>query len=340
MCVKQNRTSACALACLMSLAGLNFAQASTPSPRSFSPAAAPTPSSADVDTDNPYGVIIDRNVFRLVAPPPPAPVEQKPVDLPKVNFNGTFKIGGNVRVLFCIPAKDAKSHPEYLQLAPGEKQDGLELVKLYPDEKQVDVLVSGTAETLSVNSNTASASPRSVAQMPIAQPGPQPAPNAGGPIVAGGSGSSAIVAGGNSGSSRYGGGVTVAGGGGSGVTSIGGNNSSSGGVSISGGGNYNGGNYNNGAAEGGYNGGGVGGSSQYANTLYSGVNGGRSAANPGPALSPDEQALAIAAQYTLGASGHGPAMPPPPPAVADAMGLPSTPSTPSNPQLPLLPGQK
>ena len=106
------------------------------------------------DNSNPYAIIIDRNIFRLNPPPPPKDTEKKPVDLPKVYLNGIIKIGDDVRVLFSIPPKDAKSQTTYFKLAPGEKDDVLELVRIHPDQQEVDVLVSGTAMTLSMLSNS------------------------------------------------------------------------------------------------------------------------------------------------------------------------------------------
>ena len=197
------------------------------------------------DNSNPYAIIIDRNVFRLNPPPPPPSAEKKPVDLPKVYLNGIVRVGDDVRVLFSIPPKDAKSQTTYFKLAPGEKDDVLELVGIHPDQQEVDVLVSGTAMTLSVFSNSlASAGGKAAgggtAPAPAVLRGGPPAPAPAAAAAAPGD-SSAIVVGGGRSSSPYGG-VTVGGGGGGGVTTIGGGNSISfgggggGGVSVSGGG--------------------------------------------------------------------------------------------------------
>lgn len=200
------------------------------------------------DSSNPYAIIVDRNIFRLNPPPPPVAVDQKPVEMPKVYLSGIIKIGDDIRVLFSMPAKDAKGQTSYFKLAPGEmasgeRDDKLELVRIHPDQQEVDVVVNGTAMTLSVLSNSlASASaPTGKAGGGAAPPqGVRPGPAAAQPPVATAAapaGSSAIIVGGNRESTSYGGGVSVGGGGG-GVTTVGGNGSSSryGAVSVGGGG--------------------------------------------------------------------------------------------------------
>ena len=111
------------------------------------------------DNPNPYAIITDRNIFHLNPLPPPPVVEEKPVDVPKVYLNGIIKVGDNIRVLFSIPQKDAKSQTSYFKLAPGERATGesdnvLELLRIHPDQQDVDVVVNGTVETLSVLSNS------------------------------------------------------------------------------------------------------------------------------------------------------------------------------------------
>jgi len=209
-------------------------------------AATATPSSTSDgtgDNSNPYAIIIDRNVFRLNPPPPPASADKKPAELPKVYLNGIVRVGDDVRVLFSIPPKDAKGQTSYFKLAPGERDDVLELVRIHPDQQEVDVLVSGTAMTLSLLSNSL-ASAGGKAGGGATAPGPAAVlhggPRAPAAAAAPSGGSSAIIAGGGRDSSPYGG-VTVAGGGGGGVTTIGGGNSTSfgggsGGVSVGGGG--------------------------------------------------------------------------------------------------------
>jgi hypothetical protein len=308
-------TSACAIAGVMALA--------TPL-RAFTGAAATaTPSSTSDgigDNSNPYAIIIDRNVFRLNPPPPPPSAEKKPVDLPKVYLNGIIKIGDDVRVLFSIPPKDAKSQTAYFKLAPGEKDDVLELVRIHPNQQEVDVLVNGTAMTLSVLSNSLASAESKAAGGATA---PEPAAVRRGrraeaaAAEAASGGSSAIIAGGGRNSSPYGG-VSVGGGGG-GVTTIGGGNSTSfgggsSGVSVSGGGgnNFGGGASGNTAG------------SQIANLLSSPQGSTQIANIPTQTpVDPEQQALNMAAYKVL----HDDAPPLPPAIQAQIDGVPYNPPT-------------
>lgn len=291
---------ACLLGGMMALAGSLHAITSGPpsiSPASTNATPSSSPAASTADNSNPYAVITDRNVFRLNPVPVKKP-EEKKVELPKVNLNGIIRIGDDVRVLFSIPTKDPKTPVAYFKLAPGEKDDVLELVSIHPDEQGVDVLVSGIPETLTIASNSLApdAAPAPANHGPP-HPGPSPAPAA---VAA--SGSSSVVIAGGGGSSREGtGGVTVAGGGG-GVTVIGGgstgNNDQFGGVTVAGGG-----------------GGGVGG------IQYAGNTSPVTSQTPTPSLS-QEQAAANLAQQTANMIIHnaltGGAGPPPPPPVVQA----------------------
>ena len=296
------------------------------------------------DNSNPYAVIIDRNIFRLnPPPPPPSAADKKPVELPKVYLNGIIKIGDDVRVLFSIPPKDAKGQTSYFKLAPGERDDVLELVGIHPNQQEVDVLVNGTPMTLSMLSNSLAAAGAKAAGGATA---PEPAGSLQGrraareaaAAAATPGGSSAIIAGGGRNSSPYGG-VTVGGGGGGGgggITTIGGGSFSSrgggsGGVAVSGGSSSFGG---GGVGASSFGGGGVsvaGGASgntvggQIASALLSGSSGPTQIANI-PAqqpVDPDQQALNMAAYNAL----HPDAPPLPPAIQAMVDGVPYEPPT-------------
>ncbi len=117
--------------------------------------------------ENPYSVIVDRNIFHLNPEPVVSTTpEVKPPDLPKVMLDGFMGKGNLVKVLFAIPGKDAKATPTYLTLALGEKggdSEGhsVELRKINPDQSEVEIINSGTLQTLNVKSNgyVASAAP-------------------------------------------------------------------------------------------------------------------------------------------------------------------------------------
>jgi hypothetical protein len=247
----------------------------------------PSPSAGASDNSNPYAVITDRNVFHLNPPPVPAAVVEKPVDVPKVYLDGIMKVGNEVRVFFSIPPKDKKPQASYFDLAANEKATGgddevLELVRIHPDQQGVDVIINGTAETLSLEKNSlASADSKT---NPFA--GARPAPPAPAPAAAS-SQSSAIIVGGDDRESSSRGGVAVGGGGGE-VTTIGGGGGSTG--------------------------------TQLANTLFagSGNQGQASAENvpQAPLIPPEQQALALAAQAVL-AQQQGESLPPLPPDIQD-----------------------
>jgi hypothetical protein len=273
--------------------------------RNVPPAATPAPAGASDDmggdNSNPYGIIVDRNIFHLNPQPKPQPVAEKPVDLPKVYLNGIVRVGDDVRVLFSIPPKDSKSQTAYFRLAPGEKDNELELVKIHPDQQEVDILVNGTAMTLSVLSNSMASA---------ASGGGKAAPAAAAAIIA--NAPSAVVAGSDRSTSRYGGG-------GGGVTIIGGGNSSSSlgggsGVAVASGD----------TSPAAYGGGG--GASQIASALFSGTPTASQIVNNGPAASPEEQAIGLLAEYQ-----KNPAGPPLVPPLAELVGQNTGVTTPVKP---------
>jgi len=181
-------------------------------------AVAPEPSAASPEAaeaaspSNPYGIIVDRNIFRLnPPPPPPEPAPVKPADLPKYMLTGIVTIGDQTRALFALAAKDAKDGPSYFNLLPSEKQGALELVSIDIKKREVAILNSGTPMTLSAASNSFAASaggppaeapggprgrrlpgfpppPQPPAPVPAAPAGGATAANQGGAIIIGGGG--------------------------------------------------------------------------------------------------------------------------------------------------------
>jgi hypothetical protein len=163
----------------------------------------PTPS----DDGNPYSAIVRANVFHLTDPPKPV---EKPdqilANLPKVNISGFIRHADQpVRALFATVPKDPKEPAKYFNLAEGEKQDILEVLKIADNQESVQVVIAGTPVTLTTKSNSfiqpivpikpgvpgAAAVPAVAAARPYTQaPGAPPAAQAdnsgGGVIVAGG----------------------------------------------------------------------------------------------------------------------------------------------------------
>jgi len=186
---------------------------------------------------NPYAVISDRNIFHLNPPPPPPPVDPpKPSDARKVMLNGFIGKGNSTRALMAIVPKDTKEPTRYLNLAPGERKDDVELVSISLKDEAVDIVNEGTAMLLTIKSNsfasTATApsaagapekpgrggfqrpiSPAFQRSMPVA-PGGGPAAPAQVAAAAQTGGGAVIIGGGNSGSqsvSPYGGSVVSGG---------------------------------------------------------------------------------------------------------------------------------
>jgi hypothetical protein len=135
-----------------------------------------TPRDAPDDAANPYGIIMERNIFHLNPQPPPPEPEKPKVELPVVKITGFVNIAGKSRVLFVSQPKEKKDGPIYYSLGEGEKSGDskLELVKISPAQDKVDVINDGVAVTLTVTNDTLGAAP---ATAPVAQgggPGPRP----------------------------------------------------------------------------------------------------------------------------------------------------------------------
>jgi hypothetical protein len=102
---------------------------------------------------NPYAVISDRNVFHLNPPPPPPAAPEKAADVPKVLLSGFRTVGSNTRVFMVLQPKDARDVVKFLDLAPGERNGAVELVRINAEKREVDIINSGTHMTLSLASN-------------------------------------------------------------------------------------------------------------------------------------------------------------------------------------------
>jgi hypothetical protein len=152
----------------------------------FCAAANPVP---EQSSDNPYQSIIDRNVFSLKPPPPPADASEvnKPQTL-KITLTGITTIFGNKRVLMKTapppvkPGEGPKTDQSYI-LTEGQREGDIEVLQI--DEKLGSVKVNngGTIQTLTFEKDGAklptTAAPPGVpglaAPMP-GLPGARPAP--------------------------------------------------------------------------------------------------------------------------------------------------------------------
>jgi hypothetical protein len=125
------------------------------------------------DASNPYSVISERNVFHLNPPPPPPEPEKPKVDLPVIKLSGFFKVGAKTRALFSSVSKNKEEGWIYYNLAEGEKDGILEVVKIDEAEGKVDILNSGTRATLTLKEDSLTpAMAASAAASPGAGPGP------------------------------------------------------------------------------------------------------------------------------------------------------------------------
>lgn len=171
--------------------------------------------------DNPYAAIVTRNVFALVASPPPADPNAKPeASLPKITPTGIMTVFGHSQVLFKVAGTAAKrgqpAKDEFYILSQGQRQDDIEVTKI--DEKNSLVTFDNhgiTQELPLVNTPTSSgpaASSSPVARNPAPVPGLR---GDGGNIGPGGIIPFGAGSGGRSGGGGFGRGGSGVGGGGS-----------------------------------------------------------------------------------------------------------------------------
>jgi hypothetical protein len=119
-----------------------------------------------ISSENPYQMVVERNVFALKppAPPPPDPASIKP-PAPKVILNGIITLLGNKRALLKMTppaAKGEQAKEQSYVLTEGQRDGDLEVIKI--DEKAGMVTVNdfGTVTNITFDTNvtkTASAPP-------------------------------------------------------------------------------------------------------------------------------------------------------------------------------------
>ena len=83
--------------------------------------------------ENPYLTISKRNAFDLTGEPPPAPkTAPEPPKSEDIKLTGIYRQEGVERAALALidTKKKAAEPPKYLQLAAGEKKDGIEIVPL------------------------------------------------------------------------------------------------------------------------------------------------------------------------------------------------------------------
>ena len=112
-----------------------------------------------LDGSNPYSDIADKNIFRLNPEPPPEVAPAPKPEIPMVKITGFVRNGRQTRALFVSEPKDKKEAPTYFDLAEGERQGFLELVRIHLDTEEADVINSGVPATLSFKEDSLTPSP-------------------------------------------------------------------------------------------------------------------------------------------------------------------------------------
>ncbi len=184
----------------------------------------------DADNGNPYGIITNRNPFRMNPPPIVQTVVPVAAEVPEVIFSGTMINAGHQKAMFAVrvkPSKDprvaAAAGPQetttYLCLAEGDTEGPVQLLKITKGGEEVEIMNSGTRMTLNMKDNgfaKESPAPRGggpagmVRNLPGANPNiPMPGPMQGQAGAAGGDYGGLKVAG--AANESYRGGVNVAG---------------------------------------------------------------------------------------------------------------------------------
>ncbi|MEO6034681.1 MAG: hypothetical protein ABIQ35_05460, partial [Verrucomicrobiota bacterium] len=109
-----------------------------------------------VTPDNRYNTIVDRNVFRLTSPPPPAAppkVEDEALSR-NIELSGISIVDGQKKAWFVIkPKAGSKDLPKYVNLSEEEEQDFLRVVNISEADGEVKVKNSGNEMTLSFKKN-------------------------------------------------------------------------------------------------------------------------------------------------------------------------------------------
>ena len=101
--------------------------------------------------ENPYLTISKRNAFNLTSEPPPGPkTAPEPPKSEDIKLTGIYRHEGVERAaLALIDTKKKAAPPNYLQLAAGEKKDGIEIVSIDKATGKVTIREFGELRSLS-----------------------------------------------------------------------------------------------------------------------------------------------------------------------------------------------
>jgi len=106
---------------------------------------------------NPYLAISERNAFNLASEPPPTreTAPPKPPRSEDIMLTGIYLHKGVQRAALArVDTKKKAEPPSYLQLAAGEKKDGIEIVSIEKATGKVTIKEFGELRSLSFKENT------------------------------------------------------------------------------------------------------------------------------------------------------------------------------------------
>lgn len=125
-----------------------------------------------VTTNEHYGTIVERNVFRLTAPPivePPKITNDVPEK--NIELSGISTVNGQKKAWFIIkPKAGGKDAPQYVSLAEDMQFEFLKVLSISEKSGEVKVVSSGNSMTLSFEKNGAKALPGAVSVVPVPAP--------------------------------------------------------------------------------------------------------------------------------------------------------------------------
>ncbi len=153
-------------------AGQHLALADT----GLSDAADPTAidDSTGATNGNPYTLVVSRNVFHLNPQPPPPAAPTNTVVAGTIKLTGLIKSTGEpIRALFVNVAKEA-TNTTFYNLAEGERDRELELVKIHEDQEMAEVIHNGTHLTVMLKDSKPAGIPGAPGSAPAAAPGLAP----------------------------------------------------------------------------------------------------------------------------------------------------------------------
>lgn len=135
------------------------------------PAEKETPANT-LSSDNPYGAIVERNIFDLHDPPPPKEEKKETPPPANIKLNGITTIFGNKQALFMVTEKaeaGKTATSRSLILAEGQRSGVLEVLEINPKARTARIKNDDIESVINIETNKTAASG-----------GPAPAPTAGG----------------------------------------------------------------------------------------------------------------------------------------------------------------